>query len=167
MSGLEEMREALREHVRDLSSPILAMLDGALSDEALRSQWAQGSLALPTGPVGVGSTWDGSSTSPVPGFGSMTVATSYRLESIDGDLVVIGSSGTLSLPDGAADVLSSVPVQFGDMTIIGTSRFDAGKGLLLGTESTMRAEMSIAIAGQEIVTETVMTTTLELIEGGD
>ena len=167
MSGLEEMREALREQARDLSSPVLAMLDGSLSDEALRSQWAQGSLALPTGPVGVGSTWDSTSTSPVPGFGSMTVATSYRVESIDGDLVVIGSSGTQSLPDGAADLLSSVPVQFGDMTIMGTSRFDVGKGLLLGTESTMRVEMSIAIAGQEIVTETVMTTTLELIEGGD
>lgn len=166
MSGFEEAREALREQARDLSGPILAMLDGSLSDEALRGQWAQGSLALPTGPVGVGSTWDSTSTSPVPGFGSMTVAT-YRVESIDGDLVVIGSSGTLSLPDGAADVLSSVPVQFGDMTMVGISRFDAGKGVLLGTESTMRVEMSIAIAGQEMVTETVMTTTLELIEGGD
>ena len=167
MSGLEEMREALREQARDLSSPVLAMLDGSLSDEALRGQWAQGSLALPTGPVGVGSTWDSTSTSPVPGFGSMTVATSYRVESIDGDVVVIVSSGTLSLPDGAADVLSSVPVQLGDMTMDGISRFDAGKGVLLATESTMRTEMSIAIAGQEIVTETVMTTTLELIEGGD
>ena len=167
MSGLEEMREALREQARDLSSPILAMLDGALSDEALRSQWAQGSLALPAGPVGVGSTWDSTATSPVPGFGSMTVATSYRVESIEGDLVVIGSSGTLSLPDGAADPLSSVPVQFGDITIIGTSRFDVGKGLLLGTESTMRLEMTMAIVGQETVTETVMTTTLELIEDGD
>lgn len=167
MSGLEEMREAVREQARDLSSPILEMLDGALSDETLRSQWPEGSLALPTGPVGVGSTWDSDFTSPIPGFGSMMVATSYRVESIDGDLVVIGSSGTLSLPDGAADPLSSVPVQFGDMTIAGTSRFDVGKGLLLGTESTMRVEMTMTIGGREIVTAAAMTTTLELIEGGD
>ena len=58
-------------------------------------------------------------------------------------------------------------MQFGDIPIIGTSRFDVGKGLLLGTESTMRLEMTIAIVGQETVTETVMTTTLELIEDGD
>ena len=97
----------------------------------------------------------------------MTVATSYRVESIDGDLVVIGSSGTVSLPDGAAGVALPVPVQFGDTTIAGTSRFDAGKGLLLGTESSMRVEMTMAIGGRETVTGTVMTTTLELIEGGD
>ena len=173
MSGLEEMREALREQVQDLPEqvqdlPSLAMLDGMFSDEALRSQWAQGSLALPTEPVAVGSTWDSAFTSMVPGFGSTTVATSYRVESIDGDIVVIGSSGTMPLPGGA---LSSVPipVQLGDTTMVevGTSRFDAGKGLLLGTESTIRFDMTMAIGGQEMITETVITTTLELIERGD
>lgn len=164
MSGLEEMREALRAQVRD--APSLAMLDGMFSDEALRSQWAQGSLALPTEPVVVGSTWDSAFTSSIPGFGSMTVATSYRVESIDGDIVVLGSSGTMSLPDGAVGSLP-VRVQLGDTTIVGTSRFDAGRGLLLGTESTMRFEMTMAIAGQEIVSESVVTTTLELVEGGD
>ena len=53
------------------------------------------------------------------------------------------------------------------MTIVGTSRFDAGKGLLLGTESTVRVEMTMAIVGQEMVIEMVMTTSLELIEDGD
>ena len=164
MSGLEEMHEALREQVRDL--PSLSMLDGMLSDEALSSQWALGSLALPTEPVAVGSTWDSDFTSLTPGFGSMTVATRYRVESIDGDLVFIGSSGKMSLPDGAA-ASSPVPMQFGDITIVGSSRFDAGKGLLLGTESTTRVEMTMAIVGQEMVVELVMTTTLELIEDGD
>ncbi len=165
MSGLEGMREALRTELQDL--PVPALLDGMLGDEALRSQWEQGSLVmpLPTGPVGVGSMWDSDFTSPIPGFGSMMVATSYRVESIDGDVVVIGSSGTVSLPDGT--VSSLVPVQFGDMTMVGISRFDAGRGLLLGTESTMRVEATVAIAGQEMVVEAVMTTTQELIEDGD
>ncbi|MCY3845145.1 MAG: hypothetical protein OXH69_16565 [Acidobacteria bacterium] len=164
MSGLEEAREALREQVEDLRS--LPMLDGILSDEALLSRRALGPLALPTEPVAVGSTWDSDFTSPIPGFGSMTAATRYRVESIEGDIVVIGSSGKMSLPDGAA-ASSPVPVQFGDMTTVGSSRFDAGKGLLLGTESTTRVEMTMAIVGQEIVTEMIMTTTLELLEGGD
>jgi hypothetical protein len=163
MSGLEEMREAVRAQVADLSS--LAMLDGMLSDEALRSQWAQGSLALPTEPVGIGSTWDSTYTTPIPAFGSMTAVTSYRVESMDGDLVVIGSSGTMSLAAGAAASLP-VPVELGDATILGTSRFDAGKGLLLGTESTMSVQMSIAMGGQEMVIDTVTTVALELIEGG-
>jgi len=45
-------------------------------------------LALPTEPVAVSSTWDSDFTSLIPGFGWMTVATHYRVESIDGDLVV-------------------------------------------------------------------------------
>ena len=167
MSGLEGMREALRAELRDL--PVPALFDSMLSDdEALRSQWAQGSflVPLPTGPVGVGSTWDSDFTSPIPGFGMMTAATSYRVESIDEDIVVIGISGTLSLPDGAA-ASSLVPVQVGDMTIVGSSRFDAGKGLLLGMESTARIEMTVAIVGQEMVIKMVMTTTVELIEDGN
>ena len=166
MSGLEELREALRAELRDL--PVPALLDSMLGDEALGSQWAQESLGmpLPAGPVGVGSTWDSDVTSPIPGFGSMTVTTSYRVESIDGDVVVIGSSGTLTLPDGVADS-SLGTVQFGDMTIVESSRFDTSRGLLLGTESTMRVEMTIAIVDQEMVTAMVTTTTLELIEDGD
>ena len=102
---------------------------------------------------------------PNPAFGSLTTVTSYRVESMDGDLVVIGSSGTMSLAAGAAASLP-VPVELGDATIVGTSRFDAGKGLLLGTESTMSVQMSIAMGGQEMVIDTVMTVALELIEGG-
>ena len=94
MSGLEEMREALRAQMPDPSGQ--AMLDSMLSDEALRSRWAQGGLALPSEAVGVGSTWDSTYTSPIPAFGSMTAVVSYRVESMDGDLVVIGSSGTMS-----------------------------------------------------------------------
>ena len=164
MSGLEEMREALRAQVPD-DPASLAMLDGMLSDEALRSQWAQGSLALPAEAVGVGSTWDSTYTLPNPAFGSLTTVTSYRVESMDGDLVVIGSSGTMSLAAGAAASLP-VPMKLGDATILGTSRFDAGKGLLLGTESTMSVQMSIAMGGQEMVIDTVTTVALELIEGG-
>ena len=84
---------------------------------------------------------------------------------MDGDLVVIGSSGTMSLAAGAAASLP-VPVELGDATILGTSRFDAGKGLLLGTESTMSVQMSIAMGGQEMVIDTVTTVALEFIEGG-
>ncbi|MYH31703.1 MAG: hypothetical protein F4137_23340 [Acidobacteria bacterium] len=165
MSGLEEMREALRAELRDL--PVPPLLDGMLGDHVLDSQSAQGPLVmpLPTGPVGVGSTWDSDFALPIPGFGSITGATSYRIESLDGDVVVIGSSGTLSLPDGAASLL--VPVQFSDPTIVGSSRFDAGKGLLLGMESTMRAEIAVAVAEREFVVEVAMTTTLEFIEGGE
>ena len=73
MSGLEEMREALRAQTPDPSS--LAMLDSMLSDEALRSQWAQGSLPLPTEAVGIGSTWDSAYTNASSaGVGAATSA---------------------------------------------------------------------------------------------
>ena len=84
---------------------------------------------------------------------------------MDGDLVVIGSSGTMSLADGAATA-SPIPLKLGNTTIVATSRFDAGKGLLLGTESTMLLQASMAMGGQEIVIDTVTTVTLELFEGG-
>ena len=164
MSGLEEMREALRAQMPDASAQ--AMLDSMLSDELLRSQWAQGVLALPSDAVGVGSTWDSTFTSPISAFGSMTGVTSYRVESMDGDIVVIGNLlGTMSQADDAITSLP-FPVTLGDTTIVVTSRFDAGKGLLLGTESTMSLQASMARGGQETVIDTVMTVTLELIEGG-
>ena len=162
-SGLEEMREALRAQVPDPSTQ--AIVDSMLSDEALRGQGALESLPLPTEAVGIGSTWDSNYTSAIPTFGSMTAVTSHRVESMDGDLVVIGSSGTMSVEDGGATSLP-FPLELGDTTIVATSRFDAGRGLLLGTESTMRLQMSMAIGGQEIVIGTVITSTLELIEGG-
>lgn len=95
----------------------------------------------------------------------MTAATSYRVESMDGDIVVIGSLGTMSHAD---DAVTSLPflLTLRDTTILGTSRFDAGKGLLLGTESTMSLQASMAMGGQETVFDMVMTVTLELIEGG-
>ena len=140
-------------------------VDSMLSDEALRGQGALESLPLPTEAVGIGSTWDSNYTSAIPTFGSMTAVTSHRVESMDGDLVVIGSSGTMSVEDGGATSLP-FPLELGDTTIVATSRFDAGRGLLLGTESTMRLQASMAIGGQEIVIGTVITSTLELIEGG-
>ena len=71
----------------------------------------------------------------------------------------------MSLADGAATA-SPIPLKLGNTTIVATSRFDAGKGLLLGTESTMLLQASMAMGGQEIVIDTVTTVTLELFEGG-
>lgn len=162
ISGLEEVREALRTQMPDPSGQ--AMLDQFLNDEALRTQWAQGVHVLPAEAVGVGSTWEDTYTSSAPLFGSMTVASAYRVESIDGNLVVIGGSGTMSMADGSATSFP-VPMKMSDTTIAATSRFDAGKGLLLDTESTMGMQMSMTIADQETVLDTVTTMTLELIEG--
>ena len=162
MSGLEEMREALRARIPDPSGH--AMLDQMLSEDTLRSQWAQGVHVLPAEAVGVGSTWDGTLAMPVPLLGTMTLVTSYRVESIDGGLVVIGSSGTLSLADDTP-AASPLPVNFGDITTVGTSRFDAGRGLLLGSDSTFTFRMSMAMGGQETVLDSVSTVSLELVEG--
>ena len=56
----------------------------------------------------------------------MAAAASHEVVSIDGDLVVIGSSGTLSLADGGA-APSPVPVGIGEATMTRTSRFDNGR----------------------------------------
>ena len=162
MSGLEEMREALRARIPDPSGH--AMLDQMLSEDTLRSQWAQGVHLLPAEAVGVGSAWDGTFATPFPLFGTITLVTSYRVESIDGGLVVIGSSGTLSLADDTP-AASPLPVNFGDMTTVGTSRFDAGRGLLLGSDSTSTFQMSMAMGGRETVLDSVTTVSLELVEG--
>lgn len=162
ISGLEELRAALRAQAPDPSAQ--AMLDSFLSEEALRSQWAQGAHVLPAEAVGVGSTWDHASTIPVPAFGAMEVVTSYRVESIDGDHVVIGMSGNMSPADGAI-AASPIPVTLGEMTIAATTRFDAARGLLLGTDSTMTVQVTMEMGGQETVLDTVTTMTLELLEG--
>lgn len=161
MAGLEELREALRAQMPDPSGQ--AMLDQFLSEEALRGQWSQGAYALPAEAVGVGSTWDHAATIPVPTFGAMELLTSYRVESIDEDHVVIGMSGNMSLADGAI-ATAPIPVTLGEMAIAATTRFDAARGLLLGTDSTMTLQMTVEMGGQETVLDTVITMTVELVE---
>ena len=162
MSGVGEMREALRARVPDPSAQPL--IDQMLSEETLRGQWAQSGYALPAEAVSVGSTWESAFAMPLPTIGSLSTVASNAVESMDGDLVLIGYSGTVSLEDGAA--ASPIPMSFGDAAMTGTSRFDAGRGLLLGTEGSLALQMTMSMGGRETVIETVTTITLELIEEG-
>ena len=99
MSGIDEMIDGLRARIPDPSAR--TMLDQMVSEEALRAQWRQGMLSLPGEAVGVGSTWENTFTLPLPLVGSMTVATSHELESLDEEVAVIHSSGTMGLADDA------------------------------------------------------------------
>lgn len=163
LSGLEELRDALAARISDPAAQ--AMLDQTLSEEALRGQWELGMTALPAGAVGVGSTWQNDITVSLPPAGTMIAAFSNEVESIDGDLVVMAGSGNMSVSDGS--VVRSptpVPVTLGDATLSGTSRFEAGRGLLLAAEVTMAAQMSMTTVGRETVMDVVTTVTVELIE---
>ena len=164
MSGFEELREALAASASDPA--VTAMLDQTLSEEALRNQWEQGATVLPDEAVGLGSTWDRTATIANPVSGAMTVAMAYEVESVDGDLVVIGSTGTVSLEPGATPGLP-FPVEFGDSAMVGTTTFDTGRGLIMVNETTMNLQMSMTVGGQTNVIESAMTMTLELVEGGE
>ncbi len=161
ISGVEEMRETLRTGMANPSAQ--AMIDQVLGEEALRGQWTQGVSALPADAVGVGSTWETRFSWPIPPLGSMTVATVHEVESIGGDLVVIGGSGAVSLADDAM-ASSPIPVKLGDATVIATTRFDAGRGLLLSGAVTLALQMTIAMGDQESVINTVNAVAVELIE---
>ena len=161
MSGVEELQETLRAGMPDPSAR--AMLDQILSEETLRGQWEQGMVVLPAEAVGVGSAWERTLRMPLPPVGTMAVTTSNEVTSIEGDLVVIGSSGTLSLADGGASP-APIPVSVGDATMTGTSRFDNGRGLLLDTEATIALQMAMSMGGQETVLDVVTTVSMELVE---
>ena len=164
MSGFDELRETLG---AGSSNPALtAILDQTLSEEVMRNQWGQGGVALPDEAIGVGSTWDRTATIANPVTGATTVAMAFEVESVDGDLVVIGSTGTISLEPGAAAQLP-FPVDFGDSAMVGTTTFDTGRGLIRVNESTMNMQMSMTIGGQTNVIESAVTMTMELVEGGE
>ena len=163
MSGLDDLREALGARTSDPS--LRAVLDQTLSEETLRGQWELGMTALPVDTVGVGSTWENNVMVSVPPAGSMTAAFSNEVESIEGDLVVIGGSGAMSVSDGsAAPFPTPTPVSLGDATLTGRTRFDAGRGLLLDTETTIAVQMSMALGGRETVMVAATTVTVELVE---
>ena len=161
MSGVEEMREAVRARIPDPSAR--ALLDQMLSEEALRSQWAQGGYELPTEAVAVGSTWESTFVTPLPTIGSLSAATSSVVESMDGDIVVIANSGTISLSDDAV-ASPPIPMSLGDATMTGTTRFDAGRGRLLGTEGAIALQITMTMGGREAVLDTVTRLTAELVE---
>ncbi len=163
LEGLEEMREKLLQAMPDPS--MAQILDPMLTEDTLRSQWQQGIYTMPEEAVSVGTTWNRSSTMPIPMLGNMTVDSEYEVEAINDGIVVIASTGTMSIGE-SGDSQSPVPMQFNNMEMIGTARFDIGRGLLLRSESTMTMEMSMAVGGQEMVMGSIATTTLELVEGG-
>ena len=161
MSGIDEMLDALRARIPDPSAR--TMLDQMVSEEALSAQWRQGMLSLPGEAVGVGSTWENAFTLPLPLVGSMTVATSHELESLDEELAVIHSSGTMGLADDAL-ASSRIPMEFRDATIAGTTRFDADRGLLLDAETTIALQTVMTVGDQETALEALTTVTVELVE---
>ena len=161
ISGVDEMREAILAEMADPSARTI--LEESMSDETIRGQWSQGGYALPADAVGVGSTWDSLITVPVPTFGSMTIDTDYAIEAIDGDVVHISSTGTMSMSEGAESRLP-VPMEIGATTMDTMSRFDVGRGLLIGTDSKIMMQMSMTMGDQQMVLDAVMTMTLELVE---
>ena len=163
LEGLEEMREKLLQAMPDPS--MAAILDPMLTDDTLRSQWQQGIYAMPEEAVSVGTTWNRSFTVPVPMFGNMTTDSQYEVEAIDDGVAVIASTGTMSIGE-SGDSQSPMPMQFNHMDMIGSARFDIGRGLLLRSENTMTMEMSMAMGGQETVMGSIATITLELVEDG-
>ena len=120
---------------------------------------------MPEESVGVGTTWSHSFSVPVPMFGNMTTDSQYEVEAVEGSIVIIASTATMSIAE-SGDSQSPVPMQFNNMDMRGTARFDVGRGLLLRSESTMNMEMSMAMGDQEMVMESIATTTLELVEDG-
>ena len=164
MSGLDELRETLG--ARGADPALAAILDQTLSEEVMRNQLGQGGIALPDETIGVGSTWDSTATIANPVSGAMTVAMAFEVESVDGDLVVIGSTGTVSLEPGATPQLP-IAVEIGDSAMVGTTTFDTGRGLITVNQSTMNIQMSMTMGGQTNVIESAVTMTMELVEGGE
>jgi len=160
VSGVEEMRETLRTRIANPSAQ--AAIDRMLGEEALRSQWAQGVSALPTDAVGVGSTWETRFSRPFSPLGSITVATVHEVEYIGEDLVVIGGSGAVSVADDAM-ASSPIPVKLGDASVIATTRFDAGRGLLLSGAVSLALQMTMAMDDQEGIIDTFSSVAVELI----
>lgn len=163
LAGLEEMRETLRQAMQDPS--IAEILDPMLTDDTLRSQWQQGIYAMPEEAVSIGTTWNRSFTLPVAMLGNMTTDSRYEVEAIDDDIAVIASMGTMSIAE-SGDRTSPMSMQFTRVDMIGSARFDIGRGLLLHSENTMTMEMSMALGGQEVVMASIATSTLELVEEG-
>ena len=163
LEGLEEMRETLRQAMRDPS--IAEILDSMLTDDALRSQWQQGIYAMPEEAVSVGTTWNRSFTVPVAMLGNMTTDSRYEVEAIDDGIAVIGSTGTMSIGE-SGEPPSPISMQFTRVDMIGSARFDIGRGLLLRSENTMTMEMTMTLGGQEVVMGSIAKSTLELVEEG-
>ena len=158
--GVEEAREMLR---KTADPSIQAMVGQLLSEETLR-QWAQGGQKLPEGPVGVGFAWETTDEVSASPFGSMTVVSSHEVESVDGDIAVIGSAANLS-PNSFPSAMSGIPVRVGQMVSASTSRFDTRRGLLVDSRSTTTVQV-IAEAGRENgVIDTSTTLRVELLSG--
>ena len=137
--------------------------DQILDEAALRGQWEQGFGKLPEEAVGVGSTWESSFSLPLPGGDPVTIGTTHEVVSVEGGIVEFTESGGMAASEGPA-APASLPVRIETLESTGSTRFDASRGLLLGTEGTVTVAMVGEMAGRETNMGMVMRTTLELIE---
>ena len=164
VSGLDQVRDALRAGGRDLSDwDVLKPLAGL---EAGPEQWSQYWKALPEGTLGVGSAWESEYELPVPRIGSIALVGADKVESIDGDIVVIGSSATLAR-NGRAAAAPPGTLDLAELTTLGATRFDAGNGRLLDAGNTVRARYIVIEYGEEFVIDEVTSIRTEPLDARD
>ena len=157
-SGVEEVRDELRR----AANPSIQAAIGQLQSEGTLRQWAQAGLTFPQGVVGVGYAWESTHEVPVPPFGSMTAVSAHEVESMDGDIVVIGSSTNL-LPASFTPEVFRIPVRGGRLVAASTSRFDIGRGLLVDSHGTTTMQVIVESGREDAVVDTVTTVSVELL----
>jgi hypothetical protein len=152
----------------------LGGIDSMFSDEALKGSFGQGFGELPTTPVKPGDSWKSEIKMPNP-FGTMTVAMTYNLKSVDTtggrDLAKIATTAAIKAAPNATPPPMPMPmtIQFTDGTGQGELLFDRKLGRVQKTsaETTLPMTMSMTTPDGQSVNLTALTKTtmtMELIE---
>jgi hypothetical protein len=177
VEGLSKLAEKMFQSVPQ-DPGMAGILDGLkanLSDEAMRSQFAQTFAQFPNRPIKSGDTWTNQVSTPNPMLGGLITSLTWTLKAVEGEgsnrVAKIATALTIkqdaTKPAGANPM--GLTMQMGDGTGDGEQVFEAGSGRLRSSVIRSAIPMTMSGAGPDgtpvnMKTSIKGTTTVELVQ---
>lgn len=163
VQGTEQLIEVM---LASLPPEAEAMVEQMFNEDVLMQQMSQ---VFPTDPVGPDDSWQNSTSTTNPMFGTMTTNLTFVLDGVeqrDGRTVaLISITGEIVFGDASGGPLAGLgDVVIGDTEMLGTMTFDVDRGVILSNDTTNNVTVTVSVAGQSMSVTTATVSSQELIE---
>ena len=150
VSGLDKMIDDMTKQNPALA-PMAKTMKEQMGDNMVRQMVGMGNQMLPDKPVGPSDTWQTKATQNLGMIGEMTIANDCKMTALEntpkGKVAVIEFTGKATTAEGKAAPMPGAKLEKLNMDMTGTSRFNATTGLLVSTNTNIKATMSMSVGG--------------------
>lgn len=152
VTGLDKMIDDMVKQ-NPAMAPMAKNMKEQMGDNMVRQMVGMGNQMLPDKPVGPGDTWTTKATQNLGMIGEMTISNNCKMTALEdspkGKIAVIEFTGKATTAEGKAAPMPGAKIDKLNMDMTGTSRFNATTGLLVSTNTNIKATMSMTVGGGE------------------